>query len=126
MRNLLLTISFLISFCSVGQVSKFKSSAYLFTTIKNPQYNSIECNFIIVVDLDNDRIKIYSDPIRTYNIIKNEKSEITGYTQRFEFLCLDEKGNECTIASEFSGSKHILQIIYPESILTYRCDPMID
>jgi hypothetical protein len=87
---------------SIGQVLKVKADAYSIKA-KNentgkwpewPKWNDV--NILITIDVDNDRIKIFSKKDQEYDIIqKLDESIDEDGDKTWKWLCVNEDGIKC-------------------------------
>jgi len=105
LKSLCLTTVVLFSFCmtSYGQVYKFKSTALSMQTKINEYRWSAwdaweETSVLITVDINKERITIYSKEIQIYDIAnyEGETTDNDGDTT-ISFYCVDKDGKTCRI-----------------------------
>ncbi len=87
------------SFRADAQVYKYRTNAYCSKLSTEMKFSSWEkTNVLITVDLEKDRIKIYSNITQIYDIIENEgtKTDSDG-DNTLSLFCVDANGLECRI-----------------------------
>ena len=104
-QKILLLISFVfLIFNSTAQVLKFKVTSVSFKSYDeiNQKWedwtNVEEVDILGVMDVDNGRIKIYSDTEQTYDIIesKGTRTDSDG-DDIFEWVCINEEALKCGV-----------------------------
>ena len=104
-KTLVLLITFLltISISATGQVRKFKSTSYSYM-YKINEYRwsdwseSTESSVLITLDLNNERITIYSATKQVYDIAEyeGETTDDDG-DDFFSFFCVNNEGLTCRV-----------------------------
>jgi hypothetical protein len=102
----IITISLFLFFTQIvfGQVVKFKSTGVA-VTVKDKitqEWNDWSemraAEVLIVLDVDNDRIKIYSNEEQTYDVIDSEEpSTDSDGDFTIGFICINEDGLKCRV-----------------------------
>lgn len=104
-RRLFFALFFIVlALSSVGQVAKFKSTSYSlkFKDKHNGKWGkwtqSEKAIVLITIDIDNDRIKIFSKREQVYDIIKyyDAKTDVDG-DETIQFHCVNEDGLKCFV-----------------------------
>lgn len=106
MKNLFISFIFLIiTQIAFGQVIKFKSTGVAITvkdevTQEWEDWSKMQpAEVLIVLDVDNERIKIYSKKEQTYDVIGGgEPSTDSDGDLTLEFVCINEDGIKCTVS----------------------------
>lgn len=89
---------------AIGQIAKFKSTSLSLRT-KNEstgnwtKWSDLEkVELLIVLDIQNDRVKIYSREEQVYDIIKYYEKEVDYQSdETMRMLCIDREGLKCNI-----------------------------
>ncbi len=101
--TLLLGLFLLISSVSYGQVIKMRTSSIAYRYIS--EYNDWtdwsdfeEVSALVVIDIDRERITIYTKETQVYDIVKYEGSEVdSDGDDIMSFFCVDDDGDACGI-----------------------------
>lgn len=105
MKKILSLVLFIfLSQLTLGQVVKFKSTGLAITakddiTQEWTDWSEMKpTEVLIVLDVDNDRFKIYSKVEQTYDVIGSEEpiTDSDG-DLTLKFICINEDGLKCTV-----------------------------
>ncbi len=109
MKKLFVLLFVLFSFMQMNyaEVSKLRTSgiAYQYKNEYSGNWGEWgeweDCNVLIVIDFDRERITIYSQRTQIYDIIGQQK-ETEDYESSSIYLdCVDEEGFRCTVQLRF-------------------------
>ena len=128
-RILVLSVFLLVISTAFSQVIKCR--AYSFAHKEKNEYSSRwtewssweEVDILIAIDLDNDRIKIFSKVDQIYDIIqyRGESTDSDG-DNTIEWLCVNEDGLKCALrlVKRYSeGGKSQLYIDFADFMFVY-------
>lgn len=99
----IISLIFVCFFClaSYAEVVKWRTNsiAYRFRSEDTGQWQDWgdweECKVLILVDLDRDVIRIYSQETQEYDVISDEEEESDSESTSFYYNCIDKEGNNC-------------------------------
>lgn len=86
-----------------GQVYKLKATSTQTRTKKEngkwTQWSSkVKANMLITIDSDKERITIYTEPKKVYDVIKNKGESFSKNGNEIQALgCVDRYGKNCTV-----------------------------
>ncbi len=111
--KVILFFAFLLTgFTSFGQVIKFKSTSFSSkykneSTSKWSTWSKLEeTEVLITIDLDDQRIKVFSKSEQEYDIIKYFDKEIdSDGDETLKFHCVNEDGRKCYVRFVILHSK---------------------
>lgn len=105
MKKLFILLFVLFSFVQVNyaEVIKLRTSGIAYQ-YKN-EYSNIwgdwsaweDCNVLIVIDVDKDRITIYSQETQEYDVITETNQDTDGESTSYHYDCIDANGLRCQI-----------------------------
>lgn len=56
-----------------------------------------DANILVVFDINNDRIKIFSKETQVYDVIKDEGKSYDDGDEIYSYLCVNEDGGQCRL-----------------------------
>lgn len=98
-------VLFFIAFISLGvnaEVYKYKSESFSYKTLDNYGYWSewsdwVNSSVLVVVDIDKDVIRIYSEEPQEFDILYAEDTYDSEYNAMLMCQCVDADGVECQL-----------------------------
>ena len=108
-----------LSFQAVAQITKFKSTSFA-TKFKNEYSGSWskwsefeKTEVLITIDLNNERIKVFSKVEQVYDIIKYyEKETDQDGDETLQFQCVNEDGLKCNVRFVILNSQNGQRQLY--------------
>lgn len=105
MKKHLITLLFLlVASAAFSQVTKCKTTSFAYKQIDEVSgewtdwTDWTDLEILVVIDSENDRIKIYSKEDQIYDIIKYEGESIDeDGDETIEWLCVNEEGLKCAV-----------------------------
>jgi len=122
MRTLLIVIfSTFTLVSSTAQVVKFKIFSASFKNFDESREewgdwtDHTETDILGIIDADEDRIKIFTEPESTFDVIENLESRIdTDGDEIDEWVCIDHAGKKCGVRIVTLNSQNSRKQIYIE------------
>ena len=130
MKRLLLTwiLLLVVVGMSMAGVVRMTATSMAYKVIENEKQTEwsewMDCELLVTIDIEGDRIKIYSNEIQIYDVYDHEEEEPDGDGGASQlFYCVDAKGKKCELRFRLDADAELqLYIEYPDLKIVYNLD----
>ena|SRR5450432_3635075 len=133
MKQLLLISALFISSFSFGQVLKYRTTKFAFTTLNYEKTHDswTPTDVIVVIDLDDKRIKILCKAENRFDIISSEETkDLTGGGKLHSYYTSDQDGKSCNVSVIYTpdsdSEKWGIMVEYSNETFIYMMNLIID
>lgn len=122
MKKILSLLLILVPLLTSAQTRFTANSARIVTPYGPTEWQ--ECNDTVTIDIDRNRLLIYSNPLQIIRLLEFNGKEVDEYgITRFEWLGIDQDNETCLITLAANASYIILIRTYEEMEFWYNLEP---